>query len=79
MQHVALYYHPGCPYCQRVLQFLNTEGIEIELKNFAQKPEYRDELIEKGGKAQVPCLLIDDEPLYESDAIINWLKDHKDK
>ncbi|MFW5961846.1 MAG: glutaredoxin family protein [bacterium] len=32
------------------------------------------ELIEVGGKRQVPCLFINGEPLYESRDILNWLK-----
>ena len=32
------------------------------------------ELIQIGGKTQVPCLIIDGQALYESDDIIDWLK-----
>ena len=38
----------------------------------------KKELIEKGGKAQVPCLFIEGKPLYESDHIIFWLSEHSD-
>ena len=33
-------------------------------------------LVELGGKAQVPCLVIDGEPMYESDDIIAWLAEN---
>ena len=35
---------------------------------------YRRELIDIGGKAQVPCLIVDGRAIYESDAIIAWLR-----
>lgn len=35
-----------------------------------------EELIRLGGKDQVPMLLIDGEPLYESDDIIEWFKNN---
>jgi len=34
-----------------------------------------DTLSSLGGKAQVPCLIINGVPLYESDDIITWFKD----
>ena len=36
----------------------------------------RDALIEIGGKGQVPCLVIDGKPLYESADIVRWLEEH---
>ena len=34
------------------------------------------ELIQVGGKQQVPCLFIDGKPLYESLDIIRWLEEN---
>lgn len=75
MFDLILYYYPTCPYCRKVTKFINKNNIEeIELKNINQDQKAEAELIEVGGKRQVPCLFIDDEPLYESDDIIKWLK-----
>lgn len=54
---------------------------ENEIKNIIYKDIHSDskaleELIEIGGKNQVPCLMTDEEVMYESDDIIQWLKDH---
>ena len=75
MYKLVLYYFPTCPYCKKVTRFIDEHDLEeIELKNINQNQEAEEELIETGGKRQVPCLFIDGEPLYESNDIINWLK-----
>ncbi len=69
-----LYYKPTCPYCIRVVDFAEEQGIKLELKDI-NEPALREELIEKGGKAQVPYL-VDHEAgkeMYESADIIGYL------
>ncbi len=52
-------------------------GIDsVEIKNIDKDKEAREYLIEKGGKKQVPCLFIGEEPLYESLDIIKYLKEN---
>lgn len=77
MPELTLYFVETCPYSQRVLQFLEDNNInEIELKNINQEADAEQELIDRGGKNQVPCLLIDDRPLYESKEIVSWLEEN---
>lgn len=73
----TLYYMPTCPYCLKVLKFAEKEGIEFDLRNIQDNPQFRQELQEIGGKTQVPCLIINNQPLYESDDIIDRLKKEK--
>jgi glutaredoxin len=73
MDDLKLYYLPTCPYCQKVLDFMNKSGITLELRPTTE-PVNRDYLLAHGGMNQVPCLFIGDEPLYESDDIIAYLK-----
>ena len=73
---LVLYYSPSCPYCHKVLDYMKKEHIEIETKN-VNNPGVRDQLVSTGGKAQVPCLVIDGKALYESNDIINWMAKHK--
>lgn len=53
-------------------------GIEVECKNILSNPIYKAELIEGGGKKQVPCLRIQENGsvrwLYESSDIIDYMK-----
>jgi glutaredoxin len=62
-----------CPFCDKVINYINNNNLEIELKNINIKENY-DELILKGGLDQVPMLLVDGKPLYESEEIIKFLK-----
>lgn len=72
----TLYIKPTCPYCLKVLNYMNDHSIELPLVDISADEEARATLIEKGGKAQVPCLFIDGSPLYESGDIVTYLKDH---
>lgn len=74
MQSLTLYHFAGCPYCQKVRNFLSENKINIPMKDIHENPGYRDELIKIGGKKQVPCLVIDGKALYESMDIIEWFK-----
>lgn len=77
MDNLILYYYPTCPYCRKVTRFIDKHNLnQIELKNISEDQEAEKELIKNGGKKQVPCLFIDDTPLYESDDIINWLQNN---
>lgn len=76
---LTLYYSPTCPYCVKVLNYLHSIHKTVPMKNVKQSAEIKEELIEKGGKAEVPCLLIDHFALYSSDQIIEWLKTHQEE
>ncbi|MDD3374704.1 MAG: glutathione S-transferase N-terminal domain-containing protein [Candidatus Omnitrophica bacterium] len=71
---LTLYYFQGCPFCGRVLAFIEEHGILLEKKDIHEIDEFKQELISIGGKSQVPCLVIDEKPMYESADIIEWLK-----
>ena len=69
-----LYTSPICPYCRKVEAVLHERGIPYEERNVVN-PTYRDELIEKGGRMQVP-FFVDTErdvAMYESDDIIAYV------
>ncbi len=74
MSTLTLYHFLGCPYCQRVRDFLGKKGISVPMKDIHENPLWRDELIKIGAKPQVPCLVIDGKALYESLNIIEWFK-----
>ena len=40
------------------------------------QPGIQNDLVRIGGKKQVPCLVADGRPLYESDDIIAYLREH---
>lgn len=75
---LTLYYTSYCPYSQKVLSYLEQIHKSVPMKNVESSRRAKDELRAVGGKLQVPCLVIDGKALYESDAIIQWLSEHKD-
>lgn len=75
-QALVLYHYQSCPFCVKVRRYMERQGIELPMKDIRLDPDARRELLEKGGKTQVPALLIDGQILYESDDIIRWMEDH---
>lgn len=74
---LELYKFETCPYCRRVLDFIEQNGwTDIELHDIHKNESDRQRLIEVGGKEQVPCLFIDGQPMYESLDIIDWLREN---
>ncbi|SLM28652.1 Glutaredoxin [Desulfamplus magnetovallimortis] len=76
MPELVLYYSPSCPFCKKVTDFMLKHDIKIKMVDRDWSQENRQELIDKGGKPQVPCLLIDGKALYESDDIVKWFQDN---
>lgn len=77
MKELKLYYMERCPFCKKVIQYMKRNNIEdVEMVDIEADPKNKDELIELGGMYQVPMLLIDGKPLYESDDIIKWFKEN---
>lgn len=78
---LALYHFDACPYCQRVRAAISELGVNVELRDILEEPEYRSALVEATGRRTVPVLWIkegDDEPrwLPESRDIIAFLHEH---
>lgn len=74
-----LYYFASCPYCLMVRVVMWWYGIKMPVKDILFHPGNHKELIQGGGKAQVPCLRIEAENgeiswMYESLDIIRYLK-----
>lgn len=77
MEKLKLFYMEGCPYCDKVRLFMKDNDINVEMVDIHVDPKNKEELETIGGKIQVPMLLIDKDPLYESEDIIQWFKKNK--
>ena len=74
---LKLYKFDTCPYCRRVMNYIEQSGRrDIEYCDIHKDKENLKTLVRVGGMNQVPCLFIDGKPLYESLDIIQWLKAH---
>lgn len=74
----SLYHYRACPFCAMTQSALKHIDIEVADRDIRQNGAYRSELIRGGGKAQVPCLKIEENGreqwLYESRDIIHYLQ-----
>ena len=71
---LVLYKFDSCPFCRKVQRFLREYDIDIPLRDVLFDKEAKTDLLRIGGKTQVPCLIIDGQPLYESNDIIDWFR-----
>jgi glutathione S-transferase len=60
------------------LSYLQGIHKTVPLKTIDKDKKAKKELKKMGGKAQIPCLMINGQALYESEAIIQWLSQHQD-
>ncbi len=80
-ESMKLYHFKQCPFCVKTRRTIHRLGLNIEVRDARNDPRWNRELIEEGGKYQVPCLRVisDDgsvEWLYESNNINRYL-DHR--
>ncbi|ALS32041.1 MULTISPECIES: glutaredoxin domain-containing protein [Pseudoalteromonas] len=72
-----LYQFKACPFCVKVRRAIKREGLKIETRDAKSNEQYRQELLEQGGKVKVPCLRIEQNGqvtwLYESNDIIAYI------
>ncbi len=73
---IRLYEFRLCPFCVKVRRKMHALNVPIEITD-AKKEPFRQELLDGGGKIQVPCLRISEEGsvkwLYESSDINKYL------
>ncbi len=76
MPELVLYKKDSCPYCQRVMRWIDAEWprrAPIAYCDIVTEPAAAEELVRVGGKRQVPCLFVDGTPMYESGDIVAYL------
>ena len=78
---LELYYYPQCPFCARIIKKIDGMGLtkQIKLMNTMQDPENAQRHQAVTGRATVPCLYIDDKPMFESGDIAKWLEANSDE
>ena len=60
-KEVKVYSTPTCPWCKKVKQFLDANGIAYQDFNVAQDHAARDEMVKKSSQTAVPTIFIDGE------------------
>ncbi|OUR96221.1 hypothetical protein A9Q84_07635 [Halobacteriovorax marinus] len=72
------FYYDGCPYCQYVLSTIKNLNIKVDYCNIQEDEKSYNRLISDTGRRTVPCLYIDNKPMFESADIMKWLEDNAD-
>jgi glutaredoxin len=78
-QTLVLYQFNTCPFCIKVRQEMRRLSLPIEKRDAQHDSAHRDELLQKTGATQVPCLKITDangqaQWLQDSTAILTYLR-----
>lgn len=75
---LELFYFEACPFCQIVLQLVTELKIKVEYLDIQRSAEALQRLQKDTGRRTVPCLYIDNKPMFESRDIMLWLKENTD-
>ncbi len=70
---LVLYKSDSCGYCMRVMRVLDQTNVQVELRDTRSSAEARQELYDATSRTTVPCLFVDDVPMFESKNISHWL------
>ena len=77
LNNLSIYQFQFCPFCVKTRRDLYRLNLPIKYFDAMNDSHSRQELLEQGGKVQVPCLRISNDQkitwLYESTEIINYL------
>ncbi len=71
-----LYVMDTCPFCRKVMDFMEQEHIEYNKKDIYELKNH-EMLLQIGGVEQVPFLVDGSVKMYESADIIEYLKNKK--
>jgi len=71
--NLALYHFRLCPFCVKTRRAIRRLGLDIELRDARNDPNWNQELISEGGKYQVPCLRISND-----DGSVEWMYESSD-
>ena len=70
---MTLYHYPMCPFCVGTRRQMYRLGLDIELRDPRNDDQWMTELVEQGGKKQVPCLRME-----KDDGSVEWMYESSD-
>ena len=71
--NMKLYQFRQCPFCIKTRRTIHQLGLNIELRDARNDPQWNQELISEGGRYQVPCLR-----LAKDDGSVEWIYESND-
>jgi glutaredoxin len=76
---LVLYKSDACIFCIYVMRAIDKLGLELQYRDAWGDPDAGTFLREQTGRSTVPCLFIDDVPLFESKDIGRWLHAYSER
>ncbi len=67
-KNIVLYHFKMCPFCVKTRRQIHRLALNIENRDARNDPQWNQELINDGGKYQVPCLKI-----ISTDGTVEWM------
>ncbi len=74
---LVLFKLEACPFCRKVVSVVDELGLKVDCKDLDEDEGNRSQLLADTGRQTVPCLYIDGKPMFESDDIIEWLRQNQ--
>ena len=74
--HLELFKFDSCPFCQMVMRYIEDNKIKVDYKDIMESSDDLSRLTNDTGRRTVPCLYIDNKPMFESRDIIHWLQEN---
>ena len=59
-----------------VLREIDQLKLDVDLRDISTGQEHLQKLVGDTGRRTVPCLYIDNKPMFESSDIMNWLQEN---
>ena len=72
-KNLTLYQYPSCPFCVRVRRNMKRLNLPIRQIDPRKDDQWMQQLVNEGGKAQVPCLQI-----VDGNGSSNWMYESAD-
>lgn len=76
--YLELFKFDSCPFCVLVMNEVEKLSIKVDMKDIVSDSNNRERLLRETGRQTVPCLFVDNKPMFESRDIINWLNENKE-
>ena len=76
---IDLFYYDECFFCHKVLMEIKSLNLKVSYRHIYEDQKNLQTLLEKTGRKTTPCLFINGEPMFESDDIIEWLRENHTK
>ncbi|MEK7648910.1 MAG: glutaredoxin [Patescibacteria group bacterium] len=66
--NIIVYTKRGCPWCEEVLELLQSKGVPFEEREVLSNEKYYQEMRDKSGQEKAPTLDVDGDILADTDA-----------